>query len=172
MSWEWMTYRMLAPVLGAAAPAVRPFAPAPERVLWSERLGRLGPEHHAHAWIHAASLGEALDDLPEYVQLRLENVAVVVEEAPTAERLARLGFGPGETLLGLYEGINRLDRSAGYHLVLPDRITLFRQPIIDEVGSSDPAAIREEIRRTVIHEVAHHFGIDDAELEQLERGSR
>ena len=100
-------------------------------------------------------MADALDDLPEYVRERLENVAVVVE--------------PGShDLLGLYEGVNRLDRASGYHLVAPDRITLFWKPILEEVGSADPAAIRAEVRKTIVHEVAHHFGIDDAELEQLE----
>src|SRR5207253_2362112 len=99
---------------------------------------------------------------PEYIQQRLDNVAVVVEERAT------LGRGDdGYELLGLYEGVNRVDRASGYHLATPDRITLFWRPIIEEVGSGGPAAIRREIRKTVIHEVAHHFGIDDAELERL-----
>jgi predicted Zn-dependent protease with MMP-like domain len=102
-------------------------------------------------------VAEALDDLPPYVQERLENIAVVVEDWPRGD----------EELLGLYEGINRLDRASGYHLVTPDRITLFWRPIVDEVGTADRRAIRREIRKTVIHEVAHHFGIDDAELERL-----
>jgi predicted Zn-dependent protease with MMP-like domain len=112
-------------------------------------------------------VAEALDDLPPYVQERLENVAVLVEERPSPDRLSRLGYDPDRDLLGLYEGINRLDRSSGYHLVTPDRITLFWRPIIEEVGPGDTQAIRREVRKTVIHEVAHHFGIDDAELERL-----
>jgi predicted Zn-dependent protease with MMP-like domain len=104
-------------------------------------------------------VAEALDELPRYAQERLENVAVVVaEDSP-----------PGQDLLGLYEGINRLDRGSSYHLVAPDRITLFWRPIVDEVGDGTSADLKHEIRKTVIHEVAHHFGIDDAELEQLER---
>jgi predicted Zn-dependent protease with MMP-like domain len=114
-----------------------------------------------------ALVAEALDDLPAYVRERLENVAVLVEEEATPERLARLGYDPSEDLLGLYEGINRLDRSSGYHLATPDRITLFRRAILEEVGTRDPEAIRREVRKTVIHEMAHHFGIDDAELERL-----
>jgi predicted Zn-dependent protease with MMP-like domain len=110
---------------------------------------------------------DALDDLPRYVQERLENVAVLVEEWPTPERVAAMGYDPEMELLGLYEGINRVDRSSGYHLVVPDRITLFWRPIVDEVGGGGRAALRREIRKTVIHEVAHHFGIDDAELERL-----
>jgi predicted Zn-dependent protease with MMP-like domain len=128
---------------------------------------RISPRSSLRAFETLVS--EALDDLPAYVQQRLENVAVVVEDEPGADRLAKLGYGDDQTLLGLYEGINRLDRSSGYHLVTPDRITLFWHPIIDEVGVGDREAIREEIRKTVIHEVAHHFGIDDAELERLEQ---
>ena len=96
---------------------------------------------------------EALDELPASVKQQLENVAVLVEE-------------DGD-LLGLYEGVNRVDRAFGYHLATPDRITLFWKPIIEEVGSANPEAIRREVRKTIIHEVAHHFGMDDAELERL-----
>lgn len=112
-------------------------------------------------------MADALDDLPDYVQQRLENVAVVVEERPSQDRLHSLEHPPGYDLLGLYEGVNRLDRAAGYHLVAPDRITLFWKPILEEVGSADPEAIRAEVRKTIVHEIAHHFGIDDAELERL-----
>jgi predicted Zn-dependent protease with MMP-like domain len=115
-----------------------------------------------------ALVAEALDGLPPYVKERLENVAVVVEERAGADRLKGTSDGgDGMDLLGLYEGINRLERASGYHLVAPDRITLFWRPIIEEVGNGDREAIRREIRKTVIHEVAHHFGMDDAELERL-----
>ena len=90
-----------------------------------------------------------------------------MEERARPDRLGRLGHDPSEDLLGLYEGVNRLDRASGYHLVTPDRITLFWRPIVEEVGQGGPDAIRREVRKTVIHEVAHHFGMDDAELEQL-----
>ncbi len=112
-------------------------------------------------------VADALDELPAYAQQRLENVAVLVERWPEPTRLLRLGYPPDRDLLGLYEGINRLDRGGGYHLVTPDRITLFWRPIVDEVGRGGPAALRREVRKTVIHEVAHHFGIDDDELERL-----
>jgi predicted Zn-dependent protease with MMP-like domain len=114
-----------------------------------------------------ALVAEALDELPAYVQERLENVAVVVEERADSERVERTGNDPAYNLLGLYEGINRVDRTSGYHLVTPDRITLFWRPIIEEVGHAGPEAIRREVRKTVIHEVAHHFGMDDTELERL-----
>jgi predicted Zn-dependent protease with MMP-like domain len=112
-------------------------------------------------------VGEALDGLPTYVQERLDNVAVLVEDHPARERLERLGYDPNRDLLGLYEGINRLDRASGYHLATPDRITLFRRAIVDQAGDGGVEAIRREVRATVIHELAHHFGIDDAELERL-----
>src|SRR5207253_6357678 len=101
------------------------------------------------------------------VQERLENVAIIVEDRARPDRLQRLGYNSDFDLLGLYEGINRLERGGNYHLVTPDRITLFWRPIVDEVGSGDRDAIRREVRKTVIHEFAHHFGIDDAELEHL-----
>jgi predicted Zn-dependent protease with MMP-like domain len=126
--------------------------------------GRTLPQTSLRAF--EALVAEALDDLPPYVQERMENVAVLVQEWPTSEQLLS---SPGEdiSLLGLYEGINRLDRSSGYHLVMPDRITLFWRPLLEEVGVGDRDALIREIRKTVIHEVAHHFGIDDAELERL-----
>jgi predicted Zn-dependent protease with MMP-like domain len=141
----------------------------------NQRLRRLARYRAARQWsaprtslrAFKALVAEALDDLPPYIQERLENVAVVVEERPSRARLSRLGYDPDQDLLGLYEGINRLDRSSNYHLVTPDRITLFWRPILEEVGRGDTEAIRREVRKTVIHEVAHHFGIDDAELERL-----
>jgi predicted Zn-dependent protease with MMP-like domain len=113
-------------------------------------------------------VAEALDHLPESVRERIENVAVVVEEWPRPARLVALGYDPDQDLLGLYEGIPRHQRGSGYHLAVPDRITIFRQPILDHVGSGGREAIVREVRKTVIHEVAHHFGIDDEELARLE----
>jgi len=85
---------------------------------------------------------------------------VVVEEWPGPEQ--------GSDLLGLYEGVNHLERTDGYHLAVPDRITLFRQPIIAEVGKGGHNAIVREVRATVVHEVAHHLGMEDEELRRLE----
>jgi predicted Zn-dependent protease with MMP-like domain len=102
-----------------------------------------------------ALVADVLDDLPPYIQAHLENVAVVVDE------------GASSNLLGLYEGVNRLERTSGYHLAMPDRITLFWRPIVDEAAASDPIAIRAEVRKTIIHEIAHHFGIGDTELRRL-----
>lgn len=96
----------------------------------------------------------ALDALPEELGSVMENVAVFVEHEPGP---------PG--LLGLYEGVPLTGRTGGYAGVLPDRITIYRQAICEGCESLDGVA--EQVRRTVIHEVAHHFGITDARLAEL-----
>lgn len=113
-------------------------------------------------------VAQAVDELPDFARERMENVAVLVEERPEPARLAALGHDPRQGLLGLYEGIPRPQRGSGYHLVVPDRITIFRQPILGQVGQGGDAEIVREVQRTVIHEVAHHFGLSDEELAQLE----
>ncbi len=113
---------------------------------------------------------EALESLPAGIAERIDNVAVVVEEWPTREKLVSLGYDPDRDLLGLYEGVPQPQRGGGYHLAVPDRITIYRQPILDEVGTGGEIEIVREVRDTVVHEVAHHFGISDAEIERIERG--
>jgi predicted Zn-dependent protease with MMP-like domain len=100
-------------------------------------------------------VAEALDGLPAELGRAMDNVSVFVEER------SRRG-----NLLGLYEGIPLTQRSSGYSgMVMPDRITIFRQPICAACESED--AVVRQVRRTVVHEVAHHFGIDDARLTEL-----
>ena len=104
---------------------------------------------------------QALEELPDEIRLRMDNVDVVVEVAATPDQLIGSGLDEGEYLLGLYEGIPLPDRY-GYDLVLPDKITLFQRSI-ESICSSDQEVLME-IRDTVVHEVAHHFGIDDEKL--------
>jgi predicted Zn-dependent protease with MMP-like domain len=99
-------------------------------------------------------VASALDGLPEELGRLMSNVAVTVEHRP----------GP-RGLLGLYEGIPLTSRTTGYAGVLPDRITIYRQAICALCQSEQEVA--DQVRRTVIHEVAHHFGIDDARLSEL-----
>ena len=99
---------------------------------------------------------QVLEDLPEQIVAAFDNVIVVVEEEPTAEQDPH-----GEGLLGLYEGVNLAERG-DYWGAMPDQITIFRLPHL-RLGLSD-AELREEIRKTVIHEVLHHLGYDDEEL--------
>jgi predicted Zn-dependent protease with MMP-like domain len=96
----------------------------------------------------------ALDGLPAELGQMMRNVAVTVEHDPGP---------PG--LLGLYEGIPLTSRTSQYAGVLPDRITIYRQAICAICRSEDEVA--DQVRRTVIHEIAHHFGIDDARLREL-----
>jgi predicted Zn-dependent protease with MMP-like domain len=101
---------------------------------------------------------KALDELPAWVQERLENVEVVVEDDP----------GPNEpSLLGLYQGVPLTERAAGYTWALPDRITLFQRPIEAHAGS--PRAVKRVIADTIVHEMAHFFGISDERLQDLGR---
>jgi predicted Zn-dependent protease with MMP-like domain len=100
-------------------------------------------------------VADALDSIPEQLGKLMDNVAVVVRDGST-----RSG------LLGRYDGIPLTERSHGYDgMVMPDRITIFRLPILMECA--DEAEVVRQVRITVIHEVAHHFGIDDARLDEL-----
>ena len=106
----------------------------------------------------------ALQDLPAEFAARMENVDVVVAEEPTLEQLRKIGLGETDWLLGLYEGIPLTGRE-NYGFVLPDKITIFQRPIEACCRTADE--IIREVRVTVAHEVAHHFGISDERLEAL-----
>jgi len=108
---------------------------------------------------------QALDDLPEEIAGHLDNVEVVVERHPTGSQLAAARVSRGHTLFGLYEGVPRTARTTHYGLVLPDKITIFQQPI--EASCRSQEEMRDVVRRTVVHEIAHHFGLDDDTLHRL-----
>lgn len=113
-----------------------------------------------------ALVDEALVGLPTFFQEKMDNVAVLVRTWPTRDELRRAGVPPGHALLGLYSGIPLTRRTSGYNLVPPDTITLFQGPI-EAAAGGELAAIREQVRHTVIHELAHHFGISDDRLREL-----
>ncbi|MEA3345180.1 MAG: metallopeptidase family protein [Chloroflexota bacterium] len=108
---------------------------------------------------------EALSSIPEEFQDKLDNVELLIADWPTQEQLNRAGLGPGRTLLGLYQGVPHPQRGSGYNLIPPDIITLFRGPIA-AVGRTR-SGIAHIIRRTVLHEIAHHFGFDEEQLREL-----
>ena len=112
----------------------------------------------------------ALKDLPEEIAQRMNNVDVGVLEQPSAEQLASLKVPAGHTLLGLYQGIPLTRRTSGYQMVPPDRITIFKHPLENISRSEDDLVAR--VRDTVIHEVAHHFGISDERLREIEAERR
>ena len=107
---------------------------------------------------------QALDRIPEDLRLNLDNVDIVVEDMPSREQLVGSGIEDDQILLGLYEGLPLTERH-NYDMVLPDKITLFQQPI-EFICETDEDIIRE-VQTTVVHEVAHHFGIDDDRLHML-----
>lgn len=90
-------------------------------------------------------------------------MAVIIEEEPTTEQLAEAGLGPEDTLFGLYSGIPLTQRTSDYGMVLPDRIIIFRRPLLEQCRSEKE--LLEEVRRTVLHEVGHYFGLSEEELE-------
>lgn len=105
-----------------------------------------------------ALVGDALDGIPDELARLMDNVAVFVEDRPRQRGL-----------LGLYQGIPLTDRDAGYAgMVMPDRITIYRQPIC--AICRDEAGVVEQVRITVVHEVGHHFGISDRRLHELGYG--
>ena len=118
-------------------------------------------------------VAEALDSIPADFQRYLENVAVVIEPWPTQYQLSRVGVRAGGLLLGLYEGIPRPRRPSALSLVPPDKITIFQGCIEflypDTLPDRD-TAIRDRVRRVVLHEVAHHFGFGEERLRELGLG--
>lgn len=112
-------------------------------------------------------VSRALEDLPAEFLEKMSNIEVVVEDLPSPDQEAGAGGDPEEGLLmGLYEGIPLTERTSAYGGVLPDRITLFQRNI--EAVCESEEEIREEILTTVLHEIAHHFGIDDDRLQELD----
>ena len=107
---------------------------------------------------------DGLTLIPEEIRSRISNVQLVIEEEPSDELLDELGVPPDEMLFGLYTGVPLTERTVEYS-ALPDRIIIFRRPLLEEFDN--PLDIRREVARTVIHEVAHHFGIDEDRLAEL-----
>jgi predicted Zn-dependent protease with MMP-like domain len=103
-----------------------------------------------------ALVSTALDGVPPELNALVDNCVVLVEDDPPA--------GDPE-LLGVYDGTPLTERDTGYSLTLPDRITIFRRPLLAMCGSEEEVA--DEVRITVVHEIAHHFGIDDDRLHEL-----
>lgn len=103
-----------------------------------------------------AAVDRTLDELPEWVVNQLDNLTIVVDEEPPPQ----LG-----DVLGVYEGVSLPERSADYWGALPDQITIFRQPHLRM--HLEGQALADEIRKTVLHEIAHHIGIDDDRLHEL-----
>jgi predicted Zn-dependent protease with MMP-like domain len=105
-----------------------------------------------------AVIQETLDSLPRDLRDRISNVEILVEDEPP----------PGQPLLGLYQGVPLTRRTSNYSGALPDKITVYRGPL-ERLYGHDPALLIGEIRRVVLHEIAHHFGISDERLVEIDR---
>ena len=108
---------------------------------------------------------DAIGELPAEFSEKLRNVAIIVEDYPSEELLARMDIPPGDTLFGLYEGVPLTERGFFAEPLHPDRILIFQRAIEDECDSA--GEIKEEVRITLIHEIAHFFGMDDDYLEEI-----
>lgn len=107
-------------------------------------------------------VAQALDGLPPEFSELLDNVAIMVEEEPDRAVIESLGHDPGETtLFGLYQGVPQPSRDT-YYSALPDRVTIYRGPILRHC--QDRRDVVRQVRDTVVHELGHHFGLDDEEM--------
>lgn len=111
-------------------------------------------------------VAQVLDRLPRQFREQLRNVEFVVERRPSAKLLRSEGLDPRmDTLYGLYQGVPLPDRSSLDPPLLPDKISIFAEPLLRDF--TDPEELRDEIRLTVLHEIAHYFGMDEEEVEDL-----
>jgi predicted Zn-dependent protease with MMP-like domain len=107
-------------------------------------------------------VNKGIKDIPDKFLQKLNNVAIVVEDEPLRIVLREHGIKKGWTLYGLYQGIPQAKRGSGYGGVLPDKITIFKNPI--EEAASSRKDIQEIVKLTVWHEIAHHFGMNEFEV--------
>jgi predicted Zn-dependent protease with MMP-like domain len=142
--------------------------PIPRRGSRAARPLTSSPPEHLPAGSRPSSfealVERALDGIPEPFQPALEQVAIVIEDEASDEQLVAARVQPGGDLYGLYEGVPRTAWGADQAAV-PSKISLFRLPL--EADFPDPEQLEIEVRRTVVHELAHHVGIDDARLHEL-----
>lgn len=115
-----------------------------------------------------ALITRAMDELPQQYIRGLENVVIVMADEPTPEQHDKMKLGNHSLLLGLYEGVPLTDRGNGYTFVLPDKITLFKNQILQVVNSEQE--LFEQIKRTLWHEIAHYYGLDHDRIDHLENG--
>jgi predicted Zn-dependent protease with MMP-like domain len=116
--------------------------------------------------IFAKIAGEALDSLPEKFLKYVRNVAIVYADEPTPEQRVKLKLRDDQTLFGLYEGIPQPARGGLSNMLLPDKITIFKLPLLH--ASHDEISLRANIRHTLWHEIAHHFGLGHERINELE----
>ena len=107
----------------------------------------------------------AINSLPSKFTDNMKNVAIVTEDDPTPMQKQQLHLYNGVTLYGLYEGIPLTARGNNYNMVLPDKITIFKNPLVQ--NSQNMAELKAQVKRTVWHEIAHHYGLNHQQIDQL-----
>jgi len=118
----------------------------------------------------AEIIGQAMDELPgEYIE-GLNNVAVTYEDDPSPEQRTKLKLSGRQSLFGLYEGIPLTKRGSGYSMVLPDKITIFKNPLLGV--AHDLSALHAMVKHTLWHEVAHYYGLDHDRIHDIEQNWR
>ncbi len=110
---------------------------------------------------------QGIAEIPAHIQKKMENVDIVVEDWPSPVQLQQAGMPKNTLLFGLYQGVPKTKRGGYYANVLPDKITLFQKVI--EKNAKTPEQIKEQVKRTVWHEIAHHFGFNEKEVRDLEK---
>ena len=116
------------------------------------------------------SVKEGIRAIPEKFLRKLDNVAIVIEDEPTPAQKKKLNIRSSLVLLGLYEGVPKAKRGANYNAVLPDKITIFKKTIEEEARGEED--LKEIVKNTVWHEIAHHFGMSEIQVRQAETKRR
>ena len=111
-----------------------------------------------------------MDELPQEYITGLDNVAILYADEPDEHQREKARLDNRHTLLGLYEGIPLIQRGAGYTFVLPDKITLFKYPLLSL--ASTPEELFEEVKRTLWHEIAHYYGLNHSDMHRLQNPSK
>lgn len=112
-------------------------------------------------------ISQAMDEMPEQYMKHLNNVVITYEDDPTPEQRQKQKLRPDQTLFGLYEGIPLNRRGAGYNLVVPDKITIFKNPLTH--ASPNVEVLKAQVKHTLWHEIAHFYGLDHDRIHEIER---
>ncbi len=148
---------------------IRPIISKVKKIIKTIRLSRFGTINSMESVSNEhfeKLINESMDELPqEYIE-GLNNVVIIYEDEPTPAQRQQLKLRCNQSLFGLYEGIPRTKRGAGYMFVVPDKITIFKKPM-EQYVSSLPE-LKEQVKRTLWHEIAHHYGLDHDRIHHLE----
>lgn len=117
-----------------------------------------------------ALITRAMDELPQEYIKGLDNVAIVQADEPTEDQVIKMKLDHNHLLLGLYEGIPLTQRGAGYSFVLPDKITLFKHPLMQVTSTEEE--FFQQIKRTLWHEIAHFYGLDHRRIDEIQARGR